>query len=72
VATCRLAFSAEEIEKLEQTHETARGIQSVEIRRNYKGAYFYTFQPLAPARENESSWVIDLVNGRLARIRASM
>ena len=68
VATCRFAFSPEEIEKLEKAHETAKGIQSVEIRRSYKGEYFYTFQPKAPAWEHEVSWVIDLVNGRLATL----
>lgn len=70
VATCRFAFSPEEIESLEKTHETAKGIQSVEIRRIYKGEYFYTFQPTAPARQHEVSWVIDLLNSNLATLPA--
>ena len=68
VATCRFSFSPEERERLERTHETAKDIQSAEIRRTYKGEYFYTFQPTVPARDHEISWVIDLVNGRLATL----
>jgi hypothetical protein len=68
VAMCRFAFSPEEIETLEKTHETAKGIQSVEIRRTYKGEYFYTLQPTTPALEHEVSWAIDLLNGRLATL----
>src|SRR5579883_3074973 len=68
VATCRFTFSPDEIQKLEKAHETAQGIQSVEIRRTYKGDYFYTFYPEDPAREHEVSWVIDLVNARLSTL----
>jgi predicted ATPase len=66
VATCRFTLLPEEIARLEQTHETAKGIESVEIRRTYKGEYFYSFQPKDPAREHEVAWVIDLLNDRLA------
>lgn len=68
VATCRFSFSAEELRKLEEAHETAAGIESVEIRRTYEGRYFYTFEPKVPAREHEVSWVIDLVNSRVATL----
>jgi predicted ATPase len=65
VATCRFTFTPEEVQELEAAHESAKGIQTVEIRRNYKGEYFHTFAPTAPARDHEVAWVIDLVNDQL-------
>ena len=72
VATCRFTFSTDELERLEKAHETAKGIQSVDIRRSYKGEYFYTFYPKEPARDHEVTWVIDLVNARLATLPAGL
>lgn len=65
VATCRFTFTPEEVQELEAAHESAKGIQTVEIRRNYRGEYFHTFAPTTPARDHEMSWVIDLVKDRL-------
>ena len=72
VATCRFTFSPEERKKLEEAHETAKGIDSVEIRRTYKGEYFYTFLPTAPAHEREVSWIIDYISSRLATLPAGL
>ena len=68
VATCRFSFMPDEIRKLEAAHETAKGIESVEVRRTYNGEYFYTFHPQEPARDHEVSWAIDVLNTRLATI----
>ena len=72
VATCRFSFAQDELDKLEKAHETAKGVHSVEIRRSYKGEYFYTFYPKEPARDHEVSWVIDLVNARLTTLPAGL
>lgn len=72
VSTCRFTFSLDEIDRLQKAHETAKGVQSVEIRRSYKGEYFYTFYPKEPARDHEVSWVIDLVNARLTTLPAGL
>ncbi len=72
VATCRFTFSPEERKQLEEAHETAKGIDSVEIRRTYKGEYFYTFLPTAPAHEHEVSWIIDYISSRLATLPAGL
>ena len=68
VSTCRFTFSPEERTQLEGVHKSAKGIESVEIRRVYNGKYFFTFHPKGPAREHEISWVIDIINQRLATL----
>ncbi len=72
VATCRFTFSPEEYATLEGAHETAKGILWAEIRRTYKGEYFYTFYPNSPACEHEVPWVIDLVHSRLTTLPAGL
>src|SRR6266702_8562021 len=52
VATVRFEFSPAEITRLEGIHESAKGITGVEIQRNYRGGYLYTFLPNAPAVDN--------------------
>ena len=48
VSTVRFEFSPEEITLIEGIHESAKGITGVEIERNYRGGYLYTFLPKNP------------------------
>src|SRR4051794_34961212 len=45
VSTVRFDFTRDEQEKLKVIDKSAAGITGVEIKRNYKGAYLYTFLP---------------------------
>jgi len=59
------SFSDKEQEDIFAIHESAEGIQSVQISRNYGGEYFHIFSPENPNTEHEVSWVVDLVNSEL-------
>ena len=65
VATVRFALSAEEIASIESVHESAKGITGVEIKRNYKGDYIYTFLPKNPNQQHDLTWVVNLLEQKL-------
>lgn len=61
VVTVRFEFDAEEQSKIEEIHESARGITGVEIKRNYKGTYTYSFLPHHPDHQHDLKWVISVI-----------
>ena len=65
VCTAIFSFSAEESAQLAALHDTAQGITSVEVSRNYAGRWFYAFQPSAPDREHPQEWVIQIAEEKL-------
>lgn len=63
-------FSDEEQKEITGIHDSAKGINSVQISRNYAGEYAHNFFPESPSTEHEVSWVVDLVNSKLEEIPA--
>ena len=65
VATVRFEFTPQEIELVESIHASAKGITGVEIKRSYKGSYFYNFLPKNPNNKDDLEWVVSLLEDRL-------
>jgi predicted ATP-dependent endonuclease of OLD family len=65
VSTVRFQLEKEEISLIEGIHESAKGITGVEIQRNYKGSYLYTFLPKSPASEHPIEWVVSLLQRKI-------
>lgn len=59
------SFSAEEQAEIAAIHESAKGIEAVEISRNYAGTYSHKFSPKSPSTEHAVEWVVDLLQKRL-------
>ena len=59
------SFSDEEQEGIVAIHESAKGIHSVQISRNFAGKYGHLFSPENPNTEHAVSWVVDLLNTEL-------
>jgi predicted ATPase len=68
VATVRFELYPEEVVLVEGIDESAKGITGVEIKRNYKGTYSYTFLPKNPASGEDIEWVISLLKNRLEEL----
>src|SRR5262249_44750992 len=69
VVIARFSFSAEEIAKLAEIHESAEGLSEVEVKRDYGGQWFYTFLPSAPSNQyRDIPWVVDQIDNRLTEI----
>jgi len=62
------SFNDEEQKTIASIHESAKGISSVEITRNYAGEYSHVFSPKTPDTEHQVSWVADLMNAQLAEL----
>ena len=59
------SFSDDEQKEIAAIHESAKGIQSVQISRNYAGEYMYVFLPETTSILHEVNWVVDLLNSKL-------
>ena len=59
------SFSPEEQADIAAIHESAKGIEAVEIGRNYAGRYSHQFTPQNPSTEHTVEWVVDLLQKRL-------
>lgn len=68
VSTVRFEFSPEEIALVEDIHESAKGITGVEIKKNYRGGYLYTFLPQNPNDDHDISWVVSLLEEKLGKV----
>jgi predicted ATP-dependent endonuclease of OLD family len=68
VCTVRFEFTPEEIALIENIHESAKGITGVEIKKNYRGSYFYTFLPRNPNQDHDIAWVVSLLQEKLSQI----
>jgi len=65
VATLRFVFTPNEIAEIEAIHESAKGITGVEIKKNYRGGYLYTFLPKNPNMDHDITWVVSLLEQKL-------
>lgn len=65
VATLRFEFMPKEIAEIEAIHESAKGITGVEIKKNYRGGYLYTFLPKNPNQDHDITWVVSLLEEKL-------
>jgi predicted ATP-dependent endonuclease of OLD family len=59
------SFSDDEQKEIIAIHGSAKGIQSVQISRNFAGEYEHLFSPKTPSTEHGVSWVVDLLNSEL-------
>ena len=59
------SFSAEEQAQVAAIHNSAKGIEAVEISRNYAGRYTHQFSPKSPSTEHAVDWVVDLLQLQL-------
>ena len=67
VVTARFTLSAEEQEKLAAVHESAKGVNEIEVQRNYKGTRLYSFFPSQPSSsERPTPWVVSQLDEHLA------
>lgn len=66
VVTARFSLSPDEIGKLGTIHESAKAVTEIEVKRNYKGARFYSFFPNPPDNERDIPWVVSQLDERLA------
>lgn len=62
------SFSEGEQNEISAIHESAKGITSVQISRNYGGEYGHQFSPQMPSTEHGVGWVVDLLNSQLAEL----
>lgn len=60
------SFSEDEKNEISAIHESAKGITSVQISRNYAGEYGHQFSPKMPSTEHGVGWVVDILNSQLA------
>lgn len=65
VVTIKFDFDESEKKVLEQIDSSTKGITGVEIQRNYKGTYLYSFLPHQPDRDHRMKWVISVIEERL-------
>ena len=62
------SFNDDEQKEIAAIHESAKGISSIEITRNYAGEYTHVFSPKTPDTEHQVSWVADFLNSELAEL----
>jgi predicted ATP-dependent endonuclease of OLD family len=67
VSSVRFQLTPEEISVIEGIDQSAKGITTVEIQRNYEGTYLYTFLPNSPANKCSTNieWVVASLEKRL-------
>jgi predicted ATP-dependent endonuclease of OLD family len=68
VVEAEFSFSKKEQKEIATINESAKGIHSVLISRNYAGEYAHIFSPDTPNTEHEISWVVDLLNSKLEEL----
>nr|VFK42897.1 MAG: AAA ATPase domain-containing protein [Candidatus Kentron sp. TC] len=65
VIETEFGFDEEERGELAGIHESASSITGVRIKKNYKGAFFYTFLPTQPDRDHDIKWVVSVIEERI-------
>ncbi len=68
VVETEFVFSDEEKASLARIHESAAGATGVNIKRNYKGSFFYTFRPTNVADEHDIKWVISIIKEKIGTV----
>ncbi len=62
------SFSSEEQAEIAALHESAKGIEAVEVSWNYAGRYKHQFSPKNPSTEHAVEWVADLLQKLLENL----
>jgi len=66
VVTARFSLSTEEQQKLLAVHDSAKGVNEIEVKRNYKGTRLYSFFPVSPSNtERDIPWVVSQFDEQL-------
>jgi predicted ATP-dependent endonuclease of OLD family len=66
VVEAEFEFDDEERGILAEIHDSAKGIESVRIRKNYEGTFYYTFQPHHPENAVDAKWIVSVFDEHLS------